>query len=209
MNLGDARLYLAAPARLAAGALADLVPELVDAGVDVVQLREKEMEGGDLMRVGAPVAEACRSARIPFIVNDRPDVAFALGADGVHLGTNDLPLSVARMILPNGLVGLSTHSPDDIESAVGQGPDYIGVGPVHETPTKPGRPGTGLGLVQDAAERVPDVPWFVTGGMNEDTIPEVLAVGGRRVVVVRAITEADDPASAAANLKKMLLEVTI
>lgn len=183
--------------------------DLGAAGVDIVQLREKDMEAGDLLRVGQPILEACRAAGIPFIVNDRPDVALALGADGVHLGRNDLPLAIGRTILPNRIVGLSTHSPPDIDRALAQDPDYIGVGPVHETPTKPGRPGTGFGLVTHAAQRVVDKPWFVTGGMDRETVPELLDAGGRRIVVVRAIVEAEDPVKATSELRELLDQVPL
>ena len=202
-SMDDARLYLVAPARLTAGALVDLVPDLVAAGVDVIQLREKEMEAGDLLRVGEPLVEACATAGVPFILNDRPDVALALGAPGVHLGTNDLPTSVARAILGHTIVGRSTHSEDDIAQALSSGPDYIAVGPVHETPTKPGRPAAGIDLVRHAAEVV-NIPWFAIGGIDESNIDEVRAAGATRVVVVRAITESKDPAAAATRLAAML-----
>jgi thiamine-phosphate pyrophosphorylase len=206
-SLKDALLYLVAPARFAAGDLWKLIPELAAAGVDIVQLREKELEAGDVIRAAEPIAEACRSAGIPFIINDRPDVALAVGADGVHVGQNDLPPSWARRLCPDGIVGLSTHEREEVDAAVEAGAllDYIAVGPVNATPTKPGRPGTGLDLVSYAAGRITEVPWFVTGGMDENTLGEVLEAGGRRIVVVRAITEALDPISAAAGLKEMLL----
>jgi thiamine-phosphate pyrophosphorylase len=204
-GLAGARLYLVAPAQLVAGRLEDLVGELGDAGVDLVQLREKTMEGGDILRVGEPIAAACRQAGVPFIVNDRPDVALALGADGVHLGRGDVPAWVARRILADGLVGRSTHSEEDIEAelAAEPAPDYISVGPVRPTPTKPGRPGTGLELVRFAATRV-SLPWFVTGGVAPQTIADVIGAGARRAVVVRAITQAADPVGVAAKLKAQL-----
>ena len=209
MSLRGARLYLVAPARLRAAPLVDLVGELVPAGGDVIQLREKTMEAGDLLRVGEPVAEACRAAGVPFIVNDRPDVAAALDADGVHLGTNDLPAAVARTLIPGKAIGLSTHRPSEVDAALSQHPDYFAVGPVNATPTKPGRPGTGLELVSYAAGLGTPVPWFVTGGMRASTIPEVLDAGGRRVVVVRAITEAQDPVRAVAGIRAVLDAVAL
>lgn len=209
MSLRDARLYLVAPARLHRAPLVDLVAELVGAGVDLIQLREKEMEAGDLLRVGGPLAQACKEAGVAFIVNDRPDVAAALEADGVHLGTNDLPAAAARRILPGKIVGLSTHRPSEVDAAVAEHPDYFAVGPVHRTPTKPGRPGTGLELVAYAAGLSTEVPWFVTGGMSPTTIPDVLEAGGRRVVVVRAITEAEDPLEATAAIRMVLDEVPL
>ena len=200
------RLYLVAPARIKAGVLADVLPELAAAGVDIVQLREKDIEAGDLLHRGEPLLDACRAAGVLLIVNDRPDVALALGADGVHLGQNDLPASIARRILGDDLiVGRSTHARGEVdaESASPVRLDYIAVGPVAPTPTKPGRPGTGLELVRYAAEQV-RLPWFVTGGINESTLPEALQAGARRIVVVRAIADADDPVGAAARLRRML-----
>ena len=202
------RLYLVAPARINAGELVDLVPELVEAGVDILQLREKEAEAGDLLRWGAPLLAACREAGIPFVVNDRPDVALALGADGVHLGQNDLGAGIARQIMGVGaIVGRSTHAPAEVDAELASPDrlDYIAVGPVNATPTKPGRPGTGLDLVRYAVERA-DLPWFVTGGMNADTLPEALDAGARRFVVVRAMTESTDPVGAAARLRRLIDE---
>ena len=200
------RLYFVSPVRIKAGVLAEVIPELVSAGVDLVQLREKDMEAGDLLRWGEAVLAACRSAGVPLIVNDRPDVALALEADGVHLGQNDLAASVARRILgPRAIVGRSTHVAEEIDGELASAArlDYIAVGPVQATPTKPGRPGTGLDLVRYAASRV-SLPWFVTGGMDSETLPAALEAGARRIVVVRAIKDADDPVEAAAHLRRML-----
>jgi thiamine-phosphate pyrophosphorylase len=201
----DARLYLVSPAELAAGGLADLVPELAFAGVDVIQLREKEMEAADVIRVGVPIRTACAAAGIPFIVNDRPDVALALQADGVHLGQKDVPTEIARAILgDSAIVGHSTHASGEIDRAVSQkGIDYIAVGPVFATPTKEGREPVGRDLVRYAAEQFDGV-WFAIGGITAETLPEVMGAGARRIVVVRAITEADDPPAAAARLRTML-----
>lgn len=207
MSLDDARLYLVSAARLGAGSLAELVPELAAAGVDLVQLREKQMEAGDLLAVGGPVATACRDAGVPFIINDRPDVALALDADGVHVGQHDIPTKIARRVLPSGIVGLSTHAPGEVDDAVGRSEvDYLAVGPVYETPTKRGRPAAGVDLVRYAARANPTRPWFAIGGIDERTLPEVMAAGATRIVVVRAITEASDPPAAAASLKALLAD---
>ena len=202
----DARLYLVARARLAAGDLAALVPELADSGVDMIQLREKEREAGELLRVGEPIALACKAAGIPFIVNDRPDVTLALNADGVHLGQNDLPAAFARDLLGDRIIGLSTHRPEEVDAAIEleETVDYFVVGPVHSTPTKAGRDAVGLDLVRYAASVGPPLPWFAIGGIDRTNVDEVLAAGAERVVVVRAITEADDPPAAAAALKERL-----
>jgi thiamine-phosphate pyrophosphorylase len=205
VNLSDARLYLVARASVGGRPLSELIPELAAAGVDLVQLREKEMEAGDILRSGALVRDSCREAGVPFIINDRPDVALALDADGVHLGQNDLPVEIGRRILGDAIVGISTHLEAEIDRAVASAHriDYIAVGPVHETPTKPRRPGTGLGLVRHAAGVV-DVPWFVTGNMNAETLPAAMDAGARRAVVVRAITEAPDPVASTAKLRAIL-----
>ena len=199
----DSRLYLVAPERLGVRALHELVPELVAAGVDAIQLREKEMEAGDLLRAAAPILDACRSARVPFILNDRPDVALALGADGVHVGQNDLPVEHVRALLPDAIVGWSTHARAEIDRAAGQAIDYFAVGPVFETPTKPGRPSVGLDLVRYAAAQATH-PWFAIGGIDTTNLDDVLEAGATRIVVVRAITEADDPPAAASALREVL-----
>ncbi|MFN2389101.1 MAG: thiamine phosphate synthase [Actinomycetota bacterium] len=206
-GLDRARLYLVSPARLTAGPAVDLIPDLVAAGVDIVQLREKEMEAGDVVAHAGPLAAACRAAGIPFVVNDRPDIARAVEADCVHLGTTDLPVAAARRVLPpDAIVGRSSHVRSDIEDALGgtAGPvDYLAVGPVFETPTKPGRPAVGLGLIEHAAHRI-DIPWFAIGGIDRSNLERVLAAGARRIVVVRAVTEASDPPAAAAELRALL-----
>ncbi|MDQ3986908.1 MAG: thiamine phosphate synthase [Actinomycetota bacterium] len=205
------RLYLVSPVTIKAGTLTDLVPELAHAGVDIIQLREKEMEAGDLLRAGAPLLSACRQARVPLVVNDRPDVALALGADGVHLGQNDLSVGLARRILGESvIVGRSTHAEREIDSELASPEkiDYLSVGPIEQTPTKPGRPGTGLGLVEYAA-RTASIPWFVTGGVNPESLPRMLEAGARRAVVVRAIVEASDPIAVAARLRELLDSVPV
>jgi thiamine-phosphate pyrophosphorylase len=204
-DLSGAKLYLVAPGKIRAGRLANLIPELAAAGVDLVQLREKDMEAGDLIRVAGAILEACRRAGIPFILNDRPDVALVLGADGVHVGQNDLPPSAARRFFPDGVVGWSTHRPEEVDSAMGAEIDYFAVGPVYETPTKPGRPAAGLELIRYAASKSTKVPWFGIGGIHESNLESVLEAGARRIVVVRAITGSDDPPAAAARLKSQLL----
>lgn len=204
------RLYLVAPARIAAGALADMVPELAAAGVDIIQLREKEMEARDVLSLGATLLSACRDAGIPFIVNDRPDVALALGADGVHVGQNDLPIEAVRGILPAQVVGLSTHTPQEVDQAAEtEGIDYFAVGPVFATPTKLGRPAAGLELVRYTAALTNERPWFAIGGIEESNLGAVMDAGARRIVVVRAITEAADPPQSAARLRARLDEFSL
>ena len=204
--LSEARLYLVSRAQLKGGPLVDLIPGLAEAGVDMFQLREKEMEAGDILRAAAPIADACGDVGAPFILNDRPDLALAL-ATGVHIGQNDVPVDVARAIVRDAIVGLSTHAEREIDAALALGGriDYFAVGPVYETPTKLGRPSVGLGLVRYAAARS-DRPWFAIGGIDDSTLGDVIDAGARRVVVVRAITEADDPVSAARRLRRLLDE---
>jgi thiamine-phosphate pyrophosphorylase len=192
------------------GLLVDLVPELVSAGVSVIQLREKAMEAAEVIRVARPLAEACRESHVPFIVNDRPDVALAVSADGVHLGQEDLPVDVARRIVGDAsIVGRSTHAREEVDSeSVRPGVDYLAVGPVEATPTKPGRPAAGLALVEHAARREEQgslsIPWFAIGGINEQNLERVMEAGATRIVVVRAITTAPDPVAAAARLAAAL-----
>ena len=211
-GLAGARLYLVAGARIGDVQLADLVPELAAAGVDLVQLREKEMEAAALLRAGEEIAAACGEAGIPFVMNDRPDIALALGC-GVHLGQDDVPVDIARRIVPPGsIVGRSTHSREQIEEELARREHvhYIAVGPVYETPTKPGRPAAGVGLLDFAAHVVPaELPWFAIGGLNLETLPGAMEAGARRAVVVRAITEASDPPGAAAKIKALLEEVPL
>ncbi len=194
-RLARSRLYVVTDARRGRGDLADFLEAILSAGVDLVQLREKDAEAGDLLRWTEVFRAAASRHGALFLVNDRPDVALAAGADGVHLGQNDLPPAVARRILgPEALIGLSCHAPEDHDLAPPEA-DYLTAGPIWETPTKPGRPGTGLELVRRAARTV-DRPWFAIGGITPANLPEVVAAGARRVVVVRAVTEAPDPAAA-------------
>ncbi len=195
-RLARSRLYVVTGARQGRGDLAEFLDAILGAGADIVQLRQKEAEAGDLLRWGETFRAAAERHGALFTVNDRPDVALALGADGVHVGQNDLPPSVARRILgPDAIVGLSCHSREQLDRAPPEA-DYVTAGPIHPTPTKPGRPGTGLDVVRHAAARVTDRPWFAIGGMDPGTIAEAVEAGARRVVVVRAVTEAPDPAEA-------------
>jgi thiamine-phosphate pyrophosphorylase len=175
-------------------------------GVDVFQLREKELGDSALLRAADAARELCEEAGALFIVNDRPDVARSAYADGVHVGQDDASVAAARrMVGPDCLVGLSTHSPEQIAAA--DGADYLGVGPVHATPTKLGRPAVGVDLVAHAAQHA-RVPWFAIGGLNAANVGAVLEAGARRISVVRAIAEADDPERAARTLKAMVSDGT-
>ncbi|HSJ92800.1 MAG TPA: thiamine phosphate synthase [Gaiellaceae bacterium] len=192
---GDRRLYLIAPAR---PGLADLVEAAVRGGVDLVQIRDKELPDGELLRALEEAREVTRRLGVPLVVNDRPDLAVLVEADAVHVGQDDLPVAaVRRFRLP---VGLSTHTPAEIDAAEA---NYIGVGPVHETPTKEGRPAAGLELVRHAAAHARQ-PWFAIGGIDRTNVEEVLAAGAARIAVVRAIADAPDPETAARELRSAL-----
>lgn len=203
-KIDAARVYLVTGGRGGGAALADLLDATLGAGVDIVQLREKELEARPILELAEVFAERCAAYGVPFIVNDRADLALAARADGVHLGQDDLPVAEARRILGrNAIVGRSTHDPEQLRRAASEDVDYVVVGPVHETPTKPGRPAAGISLVRLAAAEVTK-PWFAIGGIDLETIGAVREAGARRVVVVRAVTEADDPASAVKGLAAAL-----
>jgi hydroxymethylpyrimidine kinase/phosphomethylpyrimidine kinase/thiamine-phosphate diphosphorylase len=205
-RLAEARLYLVAPARLAAGRLADLVPGLARAGVDVIQLRERALPPQAVLEEARACAAAAERAGVLFIVNDDPELARAAGADGVHLGQEDGTVAAARALLgPGRIVGRSTRGGALLARAADEGADYASVGPVWATPTKPGRPPTGLGAVAEAS-RTARIPWFAIGGIDERRVLRVAAVGARRAVVVRAIADSPDPVRAAARLRSRMLE---
>lgn len=196
--IADCRLYLCTPDR---PDLPVFVAACIAGGVDIVQLREKQLEAGALMRRARLVRDVCIRSGVPFILNDRPDLALGVGADGVHVGQDDAPVDLARQILgPDAIVGLSTHDEDDLSDAVGADVSYISAGPVEATPTKPGRPGTGLGYLRRATERS-TVPVFVTGGVTPERVPALAEAGARHFVVVRYLTEASDPLRAARRLR--------
>ena len=195
-RLAAARLYLCTDGRRERGDLAQFLEAVLAAGVDIIQLREKELEAAEELALLSVFADACRRHGRLLAVNDRADVALAAGADVLHLGQDDLPVPVARQILgPGPLIGRSSHSPaQSSAAATEEGVDYFCAGPVWTTPTKPGRPSTGLSLLASlGVER----PWFAIGGISLARLDSVLDAGATRVVVVRAITEADDPAAAA------------
>ena len=199
-RLADARLYLCTDARRSRGDLPEFLDAVLGAGVDIVQLREKGLEAGEELALLEVFANACRRHGRLLAVNDRADVALATGADVLHLGQDDLPVPAARRILgPAPLIGRSSHSPAQAGlAAAEEGVDYFCAGPVWTTPTKPGRPATGLGLISHVASLRTGRSWFAIGGISFERLDDVLAAGATRVVVVRAITEADDPGAAAA-----------
>ena len=194
-SLADRKLYLITRSRPHLGAFLEAA---VRGGVDIVQIREKDMLDGDLLTRLQEVREVTRRLGVPLVVNDRPDLAVLCEADYVHVGQDDLPVEVARRF---GLgVGQSTHAPEEVERATS---DYIGVGPVYATPTKEGRLAVGIELVHHAAATA-RVPWFAIGGIDETNVATVVAAGAERIAVVRAIGDADDPERAAQSLRAAL-----
>lgn len=208
MRLADARLYLCTGARHETGDLAEFLDAVLAGGVDIVQLREKGLEAREEMALAEVFADAAARHGALWSVNDRADVALATGTDVLHLGQDDLPVAVARRILgPSPLIGLSSHAEAEVETAaVAPGVDYFCVGPTWPTPTKPGRPAPGLALLRHASGLATARPWFAIGGVDESTLDEVLAAGATRAVVVRALTDAEDPGAAAARLSARLRE---
>jgi len=174
-------------------------------GTDMVQLRDKDAGDERLLASAARLRELCSAAGALFWVNDRPDLALAADADGVHVGQDDMPVASARSeVGPDRLVGVSTHLPDQLSAALDSEADQISVGPVWATPTKEGRPAAGLDYVRHAAEVAADRPWFAIGGIDLGSVAEVVAAGGQRVVVVRAVRDAAAPEAAARQLRAQL-----
>ncbi|HEU4397268.1 MAG TPA: thiamine phosphate synthase [Actinomycetota bacterium] len=201
-RLAAARLYLCTPIRPDLGELAEAV---LGAGVDVIQLRDKQAEAGPLLEAAAVLRAAADRHGALLAVNDRADVALAAGADVLHLGQDDLPMAWARRVLGDGvLLGRSTHDLDQVRRAVVEPWDYLAVGPVWPTATKPGRPPVGTGLLRAVAGLAPSTPWFAIGGIDETNLDEVTGAGATRVVVVRAITDAPDPVAATRGLRRRL-----
>jgi thiamine-phosphate pyrophosphorylase len=200
-RLDAARLYLVCGSYPDSSRLPDLVRAAVAGGVQVVQLRDKQLPDDELAAVANAARALCERLGALLIVNDRPDVALAAGADGVHVGQDDMPVAHVREIVgPDMLIGLSTHAPAEIDAVDAQLVDYIGVGPVHATPTKPGRPAVGLELVRYAADHA-SVPFFAIGGLHAENLGEALDAGAQRVCVLRAIADAEDPEAAARALR--------
>jgi thiamine-phosphate pyrophosphorylase len=214
-GLAERRLYLCTPDR---PDLETFVEACIVGGVDLVQLREKHLDDRRLAERATLVQRVCRRHGVPFILNDRPDLAAAIGADGVHVGQDDVsPVEARRTVGPEAIVGLSTHAVAELQRAIGdvpdgggEGPDpapvqYLSAGPVVPTPTKPGRPGTGLDYVRQAVARSPWPVW-VTGGADPTTVGAMADAGARHFVVVRWLTEADDPGIHARELRRAIEE---
>jgi thiamine-phosphate pyrophosphorylase len=205
-RLAGARLYFVTDAGIGDDALAAALA----GGVDMVQVRDLALGDDELLAAAARFRAACDSREALFWVNDRPDLAVRAGADGVHVGQDDAPVADVRAeVGADLLIGLSTHSPDQLEAAIAAAPDQLSVGPVWATPTKPGRPATGLEYVRHAAERRPPQPWFAIGGIDTRNVAKVAAAGAERIVVVRTLREAADPGAVAGELIEALEGSTV
>lgn len=189
-KLEDAALYLVtSPSEN----LFAIVESALQGGLSLVQYRDKDADDLTRLNNARKLRQICHEYGALFLVNDRIDLALAIDADGVHLGQQDIPVELAREMLGSQkIIGRSTHNPDDLRRAIQEGADYVGVGPVYETPTKEGRPAAGLEYVRYAAENCP-IPWFAIGGIDMNNIHDVLTAGAERISVVRAIMQAEQP----------------
>lgn len=201
--LDRARLYFV----VEASASDRLLGEALAGGCDLLQLRDHHASDDELLDAAERFRAACDEHGALFVVNDRPEIALQAGADGVHVGQDDLPVdAVRRLVGDDVFVGLSTHSPEQFDAALASGADYLSAGPIWETPTKAGRPAAGLDYIRYAAANATK-PWFAIGGIDLQNIGEVVAAGAERAVVVRAIRDADDPRAVASALKSALNRV--
>jgi thiamine-phosphate pyrophosphorylase len=207
-RLGAARLYLVCEARPRGSDPEPLLEAALEGGTGMLELREKSPEDDAwLIEHSRPFREAAERHRVPFILNDRPDLVGDCGADGVHVGQDDTPVTEARARLGDEhLIGLSTHSAAQLDAACSAPharPDYVSVGPVWETPTKEGRPAAGLELIEHAA-REATLPWFAIGGIDLSNVGDVVAAGAERIIVVRALRDASDPGAVARKLREAI-----
>jgi thiamine-phosphate pyrophosphorylase len=206
-RLRTARLYFVCGAMPGGRDPEALLQAALSGGVDIVQLREKELGRDEIERSAQTFRRVCDTYSALFIVNDDPHLARACDADGVHVGQDDVGVAEARVVLgPEAIVGLSTHSEEQLAASAEQPVDYVSVGPVWETPTKEGRPGVGLGAVEHAAANALH-PFFAIGGIDPANAAEVVAAGARRLGVVRAIRDAEDPTAVAETLRRALAAV--
>ena len=205
-RLAAVRVYFVCEGRPHGSGPERLLSAALEGGAGMLELRDKSLRGDQgLIDAARPFRAAAAEHGVPFILNDRPDLVAECGADGVHVGQDDTPVAEARRRLGDEyVIGLSTHSPEQLDAACSappeSRPDYVSVGPVWETPTKEGRPGTGLELIEHAAS-ASTLPWFAIGGIDTTNVGDVVAAGAERIVVVRAIRDSDDPAAAARALR--------
>ena len=202
--LESARLYFV----VEASASDRLLEEALTGGCDLLQLRDHDATDEELIAAAERFRDACDLHGALFVVNDRPEIALQAGADGVHVGQDDLPVeAVRRLVGPDVFIGLSTHSPEQFDAGLASQADYLSAGPIWETPTKAGRPAAGLDFIRHAASAATK-PWFAIGGIDEQNIGDVVAAGATRAVVVRAIRDAADPRATASALKSVLDRVS-
>ncbi len=200
-KLLQARLYLVT---MPSDNLLEIVEAALQGGLTLVQYRDKEREDRDRLQIATDLCHLCHKYNALFLVNDRPDIALAVGADGVHLGQNDMPVKTARAILGRDyIIGQSTTNPAELQLALDADADYIGVGPVYATPTKPGKAAAGLEYVGYVAKQV-SIPWFAIGGIDAENLPEVIQAGASRVAVVRSLIQADRPKLVAQHMLSLL-----
>ena len=185
--------------------LTRFVSQTIEGGVEVIQLREKYADARTIIRYAKEIKQIAHDFGVPFFVNDRPDIALEVGADGVHVGQDDVDVELVHKIIPEALVGLSTHDYSELQGSLEKDIDYISAGPISATPTKPGRAGTGIGYAEQASLLSPR-PVFVTGGVQPEAIKDLVARGIRHFVVVRYLTEASDPREAAKKLRTAIDE---
>ncbi len=201
MTFRARRLYLCVGVR---DDMAEFLAAMLRGGVDVVQLREKHLGVGPQRDAARVMAAICRDFAVPFLVNDSPELAADVGADGVHVGQDDVSVEHCRDVLgEQALVGLSTHSESELSSALDQRASYLSAGPIVATPTKPGRHGTGVDYAR-YAQRTSDRPVFVTGGVSSTNVADLVRAGLRHFVVVRALTESSDPEVSAREIRRAL-----
>lgn len=201
-RLRTARLYFVCEARPRGEDPEALLHAALSGGVDIVQMREKSLPRREVELSASTFRRLCDTYSALFIVNDDPGLALAVNADGVHVGQDDMPAEEARTILgPDAIIGLSTHSKEQLAAAAGRPVDYVSVGPIWETPTKEGRPGVGLELISHAAANAPH-PFFAIGGIDLSNAEQVVGAGARRLCVVRAIRDAEDPTAVAEELRR-------
>jgi thiamine-phosphate pyrophosphorylase len=202
--LSESRLYYVTGS-LPSGNQGPVVEAALKGGVRIVQLRDYSLSDGGLLKAALEIRELTLKHKAVFIVNNRPDIALLSKADGVHVGQDDLPVLEARRVLgPDKIVGVSTHSIDQAKKAIADGADYIGVGPVYATPTKAGRAPVGLDYVRQVSDLKLSIPFFAIGGIDASNLERVLEAGARRVAVVRAIGNAARPQDAAESLLQIL-----
>jgi thiamine-phosphate pyrophosphorylase len=205
-RLRRAHLYLVIDAEVDGRPSDAVVEAALRGGVDLVQLREKERADEEIVASGRRLRALCDEHDALLVVNDRPDLALACGADAVHVGQDDEAIAAVRRTVGDELlIGVSTHSPEQVAAALESDVDYFAVGPVHATPTKPGRPAVGLELVRHAAAVAGERPFFAIGGIDTGNVADVAAAGAERVAVVRAIRDAGDPRAVAAELRAALV----